>query len=194
MVVNALTLGALLTRSARLADAAGRLGPSVVRRWATGITSVGVLGSTGRWPEVVNIWEEDGFDGMAASIERLLLDTARKERLEGEIAIARTIQQKLLPPPEAKLEGVSLVAHFAPMAEIGGDYYDYLPMPDGRVAFALGDVSGHGLPTGLLVGAPVMVAVGGSSVTLMVTVAEADRGGVLLSVTLTVSEKLGLTS
>ena len=37
------------------------------------------------------------------------------------------------------------------MAEIGGDYYDYLTMPDGRIAFALGDVSGHGLPTGLLV-------------------------------------------
>lgn len=91
------------------------------------------------------------FDGMAASIERLLVDTARKERLESEIAIARTIQQKLLPAPEASLEGVSLLAHFAPMAEIGGDYYDHLPMPDGRLAFALGDVSGHGLPTGLLV-------------------------------------------
>ncbi|HEY2156443.1 MAG TPA: SpoIIE family protein phosphatase, partial [Isosphaeraceae bacterium] len=91
------------------------------------------------------------FDGMAASIERLLVDTARKERLEAEIAIARTIQQKLLPAPEARLEGVSMLAHFAPMAEIGGDYYDHLPMPDGRLAFALGDVSGHGLPTGLLV-------------------------------------------
>ena len=91
------------------------------------------------------------FDGMAASIERLLVDTAKKERLESEIAIARTIQQKLLPAPEARLEGVSMLAHFAPVAEIGGDYYDHLPMPDGRLAFALGDVSGHGLPTGLLV-------------------------------------------
>ncbi len=91
------------------------------------------------------------FDGMADSIQRLLVETAQKERLESEIAIARTIQQKLLPPPEARLEGVSVLAHFAPVAEIGGDYYDHLPMPDGRVAFALGDVSGHGLPTGLLV-------------------------------------------
>ncbi len=91
------------------------------------------------------------FDGMAGSIERLLLDTARKERLESEIAIARTIQHKLLPPPEARLEGVSVLAHFESVAEIGGDYYDYVRMPDGRLAFALGDVSGHGLPTGLLV-------------------------------------------
>ncbi len=42
-------------------------------------------------------------------------------------------------------------AHFEPVAEIGGDYYDYLPTGDGRTAVALGDVSGHGLPTGLLV-------------------------------------------
>lgn len=91
------------------------------------------------------------FDGMATSMERLLAETARKERLESEIAIARTIQQKLLPPPEAAVDGVSVLAHFAPVAEIGGDYYDHVRMPDGRVAFALGDVSGHGLPTGLLV-------------------------------------------
>jgi serine phosphatase RsbU (regulator of sigma subunit) len=91
------------------------------------------------------------FDGMADNIQRLLLDTARKERLESEIAMARTIQHKLLPPPEATLAGVSVLAHFDPVAEIGGDYYDYLPMPDGRIALALGDVSGHGLPTGLLV-------------------------------------------
>jgi serine phosphatase RsbU (regulator of sigma subunit) len=91
------------------------------------------------------------FDGMAESIERLLVETAEKQRLEGEIAAARTIQQKLLPPAEASLPGTTLVAHFQPVAEIGGDYYDYLPMPDGRTAIAVGDVSGHGLPTGLLV-------------------------------------------
>jgi serine phosphatase RsbU (regulator of sigma subunit) len=91
------------------------------------------------------------FDGMAASMERLLVETAEKKRLEGQIAAARTIQQKLLPPPEASLPGLRLIAHFQPAAEIGGDYYDYLPMPDGRTAVAIGDVSGHGLPTGLLV-------------------------------------------
>jgi serine phosphatase RsbU (regulator of sigma subunit) len=91
------------------------------------------------------------YDGMADSIQRLLLDTARKERLEGEIAVARTIQQKLLPPASAELAGVTVLAHVQSVAEIGGDYYDYLPTPDGRIAIAIGDVSGHGLPTGLLV-------------------------------------------
>ena len=91
------------------------------------------------------------FDGMASSIERLMVETARKERLEAEIAVARTIQQKLLPPARAELEGMRLLAHVQSVAEIGGDYYDYLPTPDGRLAVVVGDVSGHGLPTGLLV-------------------------------------------
>jgi serine phosphatase RsbU (regulator of sigma subunit) len=91
------------------------------------------------------------FDGMAASIQGLLVDTAQKERLEGEIAIARTLQQKLLPAPGAKLPGLSLLARFEPLAEIGGDYYDYARLADGRSAVAIGDVSGHGLATGLLV-------------------------------------------
>jgi len=93
----------------------------------------------------------NSFDHMAESIQRLLLDTARKERLEGEIAVARTIQQKLLPPPSAGFPGARVLAHVQSVAEIGGDYYDYLPTPDGRTAIAIGDVSGHGLPTGLLV-------------------------------------------
>jgi serine phosphatase RsbU (regulator of sigma subunit) len=91
------------------------------------------------------------FDGMAASIENLLVETAEKKRLEAEIEIARTIQQKLLPEPEASLPGFSVLASFQPLAAIGGDYYDYFRMPDGRSAVAVGDVSGHGLSTGLLV-------------------------------------------
>lgn len=91
------------------------------------------------------------FDGMAASIERLLVDTAKKERLEAEIDIARTIQQKLLPGAGAELPGLSVRAQFRPLAEIGGDYYDWGSAPDGRSVVAIGDVSGHGLSTGLLV-------------------------------------------
>jgi HAMP domain-containing protein len=91
------------------------------------------------------------FDGMADSIQKSLAETAAKQRLQSEIAMARTIQHKLLPPAEATGPGFSVLAHFEPVAEIGGDYYDYVPMPDGRTAVALGDVSGHGLPTGLLV-------------------------------------------
>jgi serine phosphatase RsbU (regulator of sigma subunit) len=91
------------------------------------------------------------FDGMAASMQTLLAETAAKERLESEVAMARTIQRKLLPATEASLDGLDVHTHFGPADEIGGDYYDYIAAPGGKTVVAIGDVSGHGLPTGLLV-------------------------------------------
>jgi serine phosphatase RsbU (regulator of sigma subunit) len=93
------------------------------------------------------------FDGMADSIQRLLRDTARKEKLEAELAVARAIEESFLPASGASWNGFQATAHFEPAADLGGDYYDILPMPDGRTAVSIGDVSGHGLPTGLLAAA-----------------------------------------
>ena len=91
------------------------------------------------------------FDGMAASIQGLLVEAVEKERLKGEIEVARTIHQNLLPPAAVERRGFTAIATFEPLAEIGGDYFDFLPMADGRTAVAVGDVSGHGLSTGLVV-------------------------------------------
>jgi phosphoserine phosphatase RsbU/P len=93
------------------------------------------------------------FDSMAASIQKLLLDTAQKEKLEAELAVARAIQESFLPESGGSWKGFQAVAHFEPAADLGGDYYDILPMPDGRTAVTIGDVSGHGLPTGLVAAA-----------------------------------------
>jgi serine phosphatase RsbU (regulator of sigma subunit) len=92
------------------------------------------------------------FDAMAASIEQSVADRVGRQKVDAEIAMAATIQQKTLPPPQAALPGFTVHAHSNPAAEIGGDYYDYMEAPGGRNVAALGDVSGHGLPTGLLVG------------------------------------------
>ena len=86
------------------------------------------------------------FDGMAESIERLLKETARKEKLEADLAVARAIQDSFLPEAGVSWKGFQAAAHFEPIADLGGDYYDILPMADGRTAVVLGDVSGHGLP------------------------------------------------
>ena len=93
------------------------------------------------------------FDGMAESIERLLKETARKEKLEADLAVARAIQDSFLPEAGVSWKGFQAAAHFEPIADLGGDYYDILPMPDGRTAVVLGDVSGHGLPTALVAAA-----------------------------------------
>jgi len=90
------------------------------------------------------------FDRMTESISSLLSTVAEKERLQSEIEIAATIQRNLLPKEGPQFRGVSFAAHFEPTASIGGDYYDVFNLDKSRLAVAIGDVSGHGLSTGLV--------------------------------------------
>jgi serine phosphatase RsbU (regulator of sigma subunit) len=90
------------------------------------------------------------FDRMTESIASLLATVAEKERLQSEIAIAATIQRNLLPREGPQVRGVSFSAHFEPTASIGGDYYDVFNLDKSKLAVAIGDVSGHGLSTGLV--------------------------------------------
>ncbi|HEX8411751.1 MAG TPA: SpoIIE family protein phosphatase, partial [Thermoanaerobaculia bacterium] len=90
------------------------------------------------------------FDSMTASIASLLASVSEKERLQSEIEIAATIQRNLLPKEGPKFRGVSFSAHFEPTTSIGGDYYDVFNIDKTRLAVAIGDVSGHGLSTGLV--------------------------------------------
>jgi serine phosphatase RsbU (regulator of sigma subunit) len=90
------------------------------------------------------------FDSMTASIGSLLASVSEKERLQSEIEIAASIQRNLLPKEGPKFRGVSFSAHFEPTTSIGGDYYDVFNLDKSRLAVAIGDVSGHGLSTGLV--------------------------------------------
>jgi serine phosphatase RsbU (regulator of sigma subunit) len=90
------------------------------------------------------------FDRMTQSLSSLLVTVAEKERLQSEIEIAATIQRNLLPSEGPKFHGVSFSAHFEPTASIGGDYYDVFNLDKTRLAVAIGDVSGHGLSTGIV--------------------------------------------
>jgi serine phosphatase RsbU (regulator of sigma subunit) len=91
----------------------------------------------------------DSFNSMTASVEDLLHEKAEKERLEQELRIARQIQMSLLPQGPLKLEGLSVTAHCEPAREVGGDYYDYLPLGDRRVAIIIADVAGKGTSAAL---------------------------------------------
>ena len=90
------------------------------------------------------------FDRMTESIASLLVSVAENERLQSEIAIAASIQRNLLPKEGPQFRGVSFSAHFEPTASIGGDNYDVFNIDKTRLAVAIGDVSGHGLSTGLV--------------------------------------------
>lgn len=71
------------------------------------------------------------------------------EQLGHELETAREIQFRLLPPALPNLAGVEVGAALEPTKSVGGDFYDFIPMPGG-VGFAIGDVSGKGIPGALL--------------------------------------------
>jgi sigma-B regulation protein RsbU (phosphoserine phosphatase) len=91
----------------------------------------------------------ESFNSMTSSIEELLQQKAEKERLEQELRIARNIQMSLLPQSALSMPGLSLTAHCEPAREVGGDYYDYLPLDDKRVALLIADVAGKGTSAAL---------------------------------------------
>jgi phosphoserine phosphatase RsbU/P len=89
------------------------------------------------------------FNSMTASIEDLLLQKAEKERMEQELRIARNIQMSLLPQGPLVMPGISLTAHCEPAREVGGDYYDFLPIDDHTFGILIADVSGKGTSAAL---------------------------------------------
>ena len=89
------------------------------------------------------------FNSMTASIEGLLLEKAEKERLEQELRIARSIQMSLLPQGPLHMPGISLSGHCEPAREVGGDYYDFLPLENDRLGILIADVAGKGTSAAL---------------------------------------------
>jgi len=89
------------------------------------------------------------FNQMTASIEDLLREAAEKKRLEEELRIAHEIQMSLLPQGPLRMRGVSVTALCVPAREVGGDYYDLLPLDDHRLGVLIADVSGKGTSAAL---------------------------------------------
>jgi len=73
-----------------------------------------------------------------------------RERIEQELRVARLIQHTLLPKSLPELEGHQIAVHYQPAREVGGDFYDFLWLPDGRLGLIVGDVSGKGVPAAIV--------------------------------------------
>jgi sigma-B regulation protein RsbU (phosphoserine phosphatase) len=91
----------------------------------------------------------ESFNMMARGIQDLLREQAEKQRLEEELRIARQIQMSLLPQGTVTLPGLRIAALCLPAAEVGGDYYDLLPLAPTRMGVLIADVSGKGTSAAL---------------------------------------------
>jgi serine phosphatase RsbU (regulator of sigma subunit) len=74
----------------------------------------------------------------------------QRERLEQELKIAQIIQQQFLPKSLPDLPSWHVAAFYRPARTVGGDFYDFIPLPDGRVMFVVGDVTDKGIPAALV--------------------------------------------
>lgn len=89
---------------------------------------------------------------VAISIERARMheDLLSKRKLEDELNIARTIQQSFLPNNDPIISGYDLHGRNISSEQVGGDYYDFIPIVDGHTGVAIADVSGKGIPAALI--------------------------------------------
>ena len=84
---------------------------------------------------------------------RFQQEQTERQRMSREAAEARTIQQALLPRMSPYVPGYTISGLTVPVGEVGGDWYDYIPMADGSLVLVLADVSGKGMPAALLMSA-----------------------------------------
>ncbi len=86
----------------------------------------------------------------AIHLAKLHREQMRMKQIEQELAIAAHIQSRMMPSGPPGLEGIDIAARSIPCGEVGGDFYDFLELPDERLGLVLGDVSGKGIPAALL--------------------------------------------
>src|SRR5215213_4065111 len=85
--------------------------------------------------------------------QRLEQERIERERFEQELRVARRIQQASLPKEVPTLESWQIAPYFQPAREVGGDFYEFFELEDGRVALVVGDATGKGVPAALVVAA-----------------------------------------
>jgi serine phosphatase RsbU (regulator of sigma subunit) len=90
------------------------------------------------------------FNTMAADLERNQALVVERERLRRELELSRLIQTEMLPRAPLRLGAAEIKGVSIPAREVGGDFFNYFALPDGRLALLVGDVSGKGVSAALL--------------------------------------------
>jgi len=82
-------------------------------------------------------------------MREIAAEIAQRERMNREVEIAREVQERLFPQKLPAIAGLDYAGHCRPALGVGGDYYDFLALPHGRLGVAIGDVSGKGIAAAL---------------------------------------------
>ncbi len=87
---------------------------------------------------------------VAQLAQRQKLEARQRERLEQELRVARIIQETLLPREIPSLSGWELAVHWQPAQEVGGDFYDFIQLPEDRLGIIIADVTDKGIPAAMV--------------------------------------------
>ena len=91
------------------------------------------------------------FNRMAGQLQAFMEQAVSRAELERELELAREIQSVLVPAPGPHpAPGVEVAGYYVPASTCGGDFWDFAPLPRGRSALLIGDVTGHGVPAAML--------------------------------------------
>jgi serine phosphatase RsbU (regulator of sigma subunit) len=96
------------------------------------------------------ITEEWGIFDASPIQEYLAQETRERERVEQDLRVARSIQQASLPKEVPQLEGWQISPRYRPAREVGGDFYDFHLLSEGRLGLVVGDATGKGIPAALV--------------------------------------------
>jgi serine phosphatase RsbU (regulator of sigma subunit)/ketosteroid isomerase-like protein len=98
--------------------------------------------------KIVEEWSlNDALDVMLSALEQQMRE---RERVEQELLVARRIQQASLPKEIPSLEGWQIAPYYQPAREVGGDFYDFHLLSEGRLGLVVGDATGKGVPAALV--------------------------------------------
>jgi predicted ester cyclase len=99
--------------------------------------------------KIAEEWSE-GSGSAEVAQAHLEQEVRERERLEQELRVARSIQQASLPKAVPTLEGWQIAPYYQPAREVGGDFYDFHLLPEGRLGLVVGDATGKGVPAALV--------------------------------------------
>jgi predicted ester cyclase len=135
MVISRLTMSATHDRGTLFGVA------PTGKEWATPLIVINRV-SGGK---IAEEWSADIVTPFLEEIEQ-----QARERVEQDLRVARRIQQASLPREVPEVQGWQINPHYQPAREVGGDFYDFLELEDGRLGLVVGDATGHGVPAALV--------------------------------------------